>query len=130
MYLHSTMLPIYRSFFTCFLHVFLIFNYWNFGIGMFVLKSSNSVKLRKNKHWEVGNNSKINKREIFIWHSRVALLCGLQPCYQSLLDKLPWREVSIVVIGYLEVVLLLWLQERRGPHQFSLAEQIVWPLQH
>ena len=130
MYLHSTMLPIYRSFFTCFSHVFLIFNYWDFGIGMFVLKSSNSVKLRKNKHWEVGINSKINKRGIFIWHSRVALLCGLQPHYQSLLDKLPWREVSTVVIGYLEVVLQLWLQERRGPQQFSLAEQIVWPLQH
>ena len=42
-------------------------------------------------------------------------LGGPQPHHQSFLNNLPWKEVSIVVIGHLEVVLLLWLQSRLFP---------------
>ena len=47
MYLECIMQPIYGSFFTCFSYVFLILNYWNFDIGVFVLKSSISVQVIK-----------------------------------------------------------------------------------
>ena len=40
-----TILPIYGSFFTCSSHVFLILNYWNFDIRMFVLRLSISVQV-------------------------------------------------------------------------------------
>ena len=57
-----------------FFHVFLVFNYWNSDIGMFVLRSSISVQVSKkifgiitgegvqiSTGWGLEKNSKINK---------------------------------------------------------------------
>ena len=52
---------------------------------------------------------------------------GSQCHHQSLLNSLPWKEGSIVVIRHLEIVLPLWLCGMEGPQQFALLEQIVRP---
>ena len=68
----------YYQYMGLFSQVFLILNYWNFGIGMVALRSSISVQASKkifeiinkwgavrggpNKHLEVWKNFKINKR--------------------------------------------------------------------
>ena len=45
---YTNILGIYGSFSTCFSQVFLIFNYWNFDFGIFVLRSSISVQMSRN----------------------------------------------------------------------------------
>ena len=47
-----------RIFFHMFFKIFLIFNYWNFDIGMFVLRSSVSVKESK-KLFTITNKQRV-----------------------------------------------------------------------
>lgn len=62
MYLYCTIILKYESF-SRFSYVSLIFNYWYFDIGLFVLRSSNSVQLSKkmfgiiNERWGRGGGS-------------------------------------------------------------------------
>ena len=56
-------------------HVFLIFNYWNFDLGIFVLRSSISVQMNKNIFGIINKRGIQMRKKVvqgkFIWHSRV-----------------------------------------------------------
>ena len=53
--------------------------------------------------------------------SMLATVGGLQPPHQSFLNNVHWKEVSILVIGQFEVVLLPWLGGIRSAGQITFA---------
>ena len=87
---------------TIFSHVFLIFNYWNFDIEMFVLRSSILVQVIKSfgiiNKWRGGSiqirsigrvgkkfKTKQAQAAMFIWHSRVdAFINAANLCWNGL----------------------------------------------
>ena len=96
--------------------VFLIFNYWNFGIGMFVLRSSFLVQVTKkifgktnkrggpNKHRGVEGMGSGKFRGNIFWHSKYLNLKYLCICVEWLISdplifaiweiSIPWHFTS------------------------------------
>ena len=118
MYYTSNIWIFFHIFFTCFLHVFLIFNSWNFNIGIFLLRSSISVQLSKNILGIINKReeSKVQKlkreEDVYLTLERIyvttvfTLIYRSDPCYFWVVWKnilLNW-EIKYIFQGLTQTV--------------------------